>query len=135
MVAGVEVADLGGAARVVVVDYLGTARFVDCTFADNTARGDEDSSGGVVVAAGNAQVWLQGCQFVNNTAEHELGAGKKGTIYSDGPEKYDTVLAEFKVQPQKAPPDSEKDRFLGLPDDFVTDAAAVRFRLLALCQL
>lgn len=127
--AGVVFADLGGSEP--PVEVQSAVRFVDCTFTDNDVTGIND---GVILAAGlSEEVWLQGCQFVNNTATLELVASSSSVFYNDGPEKYYAGADSAEVQPQKTPPDASA--FLALPDDFVTDASGVRCLLLILCQM
>ena len=124
--AGVMFADLSG--RVAAVEVHSAAHFVDCTFTDNAVTGTDVG----VITAVSGKVWLQGCQFANNTASPALVALPSSVFYNDGPDKYYAVGGATEVQPKKAPLDTSA--FLALPDNFVTDASGVRPLLLIPCH-
>eukprot|EP00892_Ulva_mutabilis_P011349 jgi/Ulvmu1/8587/UM045_0030.1 len=122
---GVLFADLGGSESPVFVQS--NARFVDCTFMENSVTGIND---GIVLVSGlYAEAWLQACQLLNNTATFEL-VESSGTIYSDGTQKVYSSADTAEVQPPSTPED--RNTFLTLEDDFVTEASGEAGQLLQL---
>lgn len=117
--AGVTFANLGGSDSPVYIQS--NARFVGCTFTDNSVTGVSD---GIILASGTAtEVWLQACQLVNNTATLPLHAQSSATFYSDGPEQFYSAVESAEVTPQATPPDTST--FLSLEDEFVKEASQV----------
>eukprot|EP00892_Ulva_mutabilis_P011351 jgi/Ulvmu1/8589/UM045_0032.1 len=112
---GVQFVDLGGGTSPVYVQSI--ASFLDCTFSGNSVNSIDH---GIVLADGSAQVWLQSCELVNNTATFDLVALPYSTFYSDGLDMVYSVADSAETQPQSGP--QNKSIFLAFEDIFITDA-------------